>query len=128
MNSDGVTSHHIGVACDVLMIGARSDFDPPEKAKYACPNSRRRSASTGRADRTGPINGTSLEWNTAINRVRPASTGRSNTMSAWFRPDCGHAPNTLSIFTASAGRVAAAAVVAGRPVSGSTAWVADGDG
>ncbi|HXR42011.1 MAG TPA: hypothetical protein VN738_06350 [Acidothermaceae bacterium] len=34
----------------------------------------------------------------------------------------------MSIFTASAGRVAAAAVVAGRPVSGSTAWVADGDG
>jgi hypothetical protein len=49
-------------------------------------------------------------------------------MSAWFSPDCGHAPATLSIFTASAGRVAAAAVVAGRPVSGSTGWVADGDG
>jgi len=41
-------------------------------------------------------------------------------MSAWLSPACGHAPATLSTFTASAGRFAAAGV-SGSPVSGSTA-------
>ena len=47
-------------------------------------------------------------------------------MSAWLRPACGHAPATLSIFTPSAGRLAAAGLAAGRPVSGSTPPVATG--
>jgi hypothetical protein len=49
-------------------------------------------------------------------------------MSAWFNPACGQAPATLSIFTANAGRVAAAAVDEGRPVSGSIPDEFEADG
>lgn len=49
-------------------------------------------------------------------------------MSAWFKPACGQAPATLSTLTPSAGRVAAAAVAGGRPVSGSTPEGVETDG
>src|SRR5947209_6867865 len=75
-----------------------------------------RSASTGRADRIGPTRSASSDWNTANRRVWPPSTSSSYTRSAWFRPDCGKAPLTLSILTDSAGRPALLA--AGNPVSG----------
>ena len=65
-----------------------------------------------RAERTGPTGSVPTEWNTATKRVMSASTTSSNTMSAWFSPDCG-AASTLSTFTTSAGRGAITIPVSG---------------
>ncbi len=111
----------ISVAPESRRIPCSTPAEAPANANRLGPSCRRSSASTGRAERTGPIWPASLDCQVANSRVRPPSTGCSTTTSAVFRPACGRATAMLSIFTDSAGRPATAAPPLGRPVSGKVA-------
>src|SRR5215471_15617730 len=75
----------------------------PDQANAGRPNWRRIFRSSSRALRTGPTAFGRWEENTAMNRVRPPSTGITYTRSADRSPVCGRASTMLSIFTASTG-------------------------
>src|SRR5690554_4449778 len=59
-----------------------------------------KAASEGRPERTGPSNSLSVEWKTAMKRVRPPSTRISKTPSDSRMPDWGRAFQWLSTLTA----------------------------
>src|SRR6266498_5027951 len=111
----------ISVAPESRRIPWSTPAEAPANANRLGPSWRRSSASTGRAERTGPIWAASLDCQVANSLVRPPSTGCSTTTSAVFRPAWGRATSMLSIFTDSAGRLATAAPPLGRPVSGKVA-------
>src|SRR5579875_2672584 len=90
----------------------------PEYANTLWCNSASKSASVVRAERIGPTLSAEWHWKTANRRVSPPSTCSCTTMSAALSPACGRAGAMLSIFTASAGRFASAALAAGWPVRG----------
>src|ERR1700757_5129941 len=91
----------------------------PDQANAGRPNCGSRYRSLSRALRTGPTVVGTREENTAMNRVRPPSTGSTYTMSADWSPVCGRAVTMLSIFTASTGLSART----GSPVKGEYSWV-----
>jgi hypothetical protein len=79
-----------------------------------------------RADRSDHLRGVAR-----VDRHQPgeaASTSSSTTMSALLTPDCGSAPTTLSIFTATGTRLMRRDLVRSAPVSGHVGFGVGEDG